>query len=211
MNSTMWKLETLNRDLRIQGSQGAYWMKQGFGVWIMCSVLVLAIGLSWTDERKENVPKWVVSSGIGAWKPTKTIMWKGNPYDAKELADWMTEHIYHGTLLQWLVWAGMLGVIPVSIGGSALVWWARKPEETEKHVRGAEVISQKALQDRLGQQGKGGLIVGGVQLPEELECHHTAICGATGAGKSNALRKVLLQIEKRGGPCIVVDPHGEAT
>jgi DNA helicase HerA-like ATPase len=48
-----------------------------------------------------------------------------------------------------------------------------------------------------------------VRIPRSIECEHFLITGATGAGKSMAIRSLLRQIQARGELAIVVDPECE--
>jgi len=209
MTPAMWKLEGLNRDIRMQASQFAYWAQQGFSIWVVSIVLLVFFGLTNTPERKHNVVVWVRASAWAAVKPTKTVVWQGKPYDARLLAVWMSETIYKGSLWQWLLWAAYVGILPLSIGGSVLLWWARRPEETEKHIRGATILEVCELQRVLTKAGPVGMNVAGVRIPKELEQTHVLICGATGSGKSVTIRQLLRQFAENNEACVVVDPDGE--
>ena len=48
-----------------------------------------------------------------------------------------------------------------------------------------------------------------MRIPRSIECEHFLITGATGAGKSMAIRSLLRQIQARGELAIVVDPECE--
>ena len=49
----------------------------------------------------------------------------------------------------------------------------------------------------------------GSVIPRSLECEHFLITGATGTGKSMAMRSLLRQIQTRGDLAVVVDPECE--
>ena len=92
-------------------------------------------------------------------------------------------------------------------------------EDEERHGRrtkGPELAS--ALQSRLSfKQGgirlrlrsKWGLPVASFRIPRKLESSHILLMGDTGSGKSNAIRQILRQVERRGEAAIVYDPAGE--
>jgi Type IV secretion-system coupling protein DNA-binding domain len=54
-----------------------------------------------------------------------------------------------------------------------------------------------------------GVELAGVSIPRSIECEHFLITGATGSGKSMAIRALVRQIEARGELAIVVDPECE--
>lgn len=51
--------------------------------------------------------------------------------------------------------------------------------------------------------------IGGVPLPESIEGRHFAMVGATGGGKTVAIRSLLRTLKQRGDACLVVDSGGE--
>ena len=56
---------------------------------------------------------------------------------------------------------------------------------------------------------RAGVELAHVRIPRSIECEHFLITGATGAGKSMAIRSLLRQIQARGDLAIVVDPECE--
>lgn len=56
---------------------------------------------------------------------------------------------------------------------------------------------------------KSDLKLGAVPLVKDSETKHMLICGTTGSGKTNALRQLMKQIQKRGDRAIVVDTTGD--
>lgn len=91
-------------------------------------------------------------------------------------------------------------------------------EHEERHGRrtkGPELTSAsqwarsgKADGIRLRLTGKFGLPAS-FRIPRKLESSHILLMGDTGAGKSNAIRQILRQVQKRGESAIVYDPAGE--
>jgi hypothetical protein len=91
-------------------------------------------------------------------------------------------------------------------------------EHEERHGRrtkGPELTSAsqwarsgKADGIRLRLVGKFGLPAS-FRIPKTLESSHILLMGDTGAGKSNAIRQILRQVQERGEAAIVYDPAGE--
>ena len=79
--------------------------------------------------------------------------------------------------------------------------------------RGLRLIPPRRLARELRRTALRGDRVGielaGVRIPRSIECEHFLITGATGSGKSMAIRSLLRQIEARGELAIVVDPECE--
>jgi hypothetical protein len=83
--------------------------------------------------------------------------------------------------------------------------WDRRPDF--EHVRGAMLVPVRTLAGHL--RAASGITLAGVRIPRRLESQHFLITGATGAGKSVAIRSLLRQIERRGQVAAVVDPESE--
>ncbi|MCB1075788.1 MAG: type IV secretion system DNA-binding domain-containing protein [Simkania sp.] len=56
---------------------------------------------------------------------------------------------------------------------------------------------------------KSDMKIGAVPLIKNSETKHMLICGTTGAGKTNALRQLMIQIRRRGDRAIIVDTTGD--
>ena len=139
------------------------------------------------------------------------VVHKGEEYNRVKMLRWLDRVVYQGTLWEWAKWVPKVSFLPVGAGRFCwLLWfWHRSPESG--HVRGAEIVSAKDLQRQLAKEGEGGITIAGVQIPREIECQHISVCGATGTGKSVAIRSLLEQFQQNGEVCIIVDPHGEAS
>ena len=72
------------------------------------------------------------------------------------------------------------------------------PRRLARELRRTELRSERA-----------GVELAQVRIPRSTECEHFLITGATGAGKSMAIRSLLRQIQARGELAIVVDPECE--
>lgn len=207
MNTVSWRIEQLQTRLRMQASQGRFWLQKACGLWLVCACLALLCGLS-SQERKTHLGIWLWSSLV----PLKSVVWRGERYNARELAMWLSRTVYDGTPGEWMTWAVLIGVLPVCVVGLVGWWYVRKPESDGQYIRGAELLPRDVLQARLRRSGgKAGLQLATVTLPREVDRSHFLICGATGSGKSVTIRHLLRQIATSDEPGIVVDPEGELT
>jgi hypothetical protein len=85
-----------------------------------------------------------------------------------------------------------------------------------RRTKGPELISawrsSKEKKDggiRLRLKPKLGLVPSSFSIPRNLESSHILLMGDTGSGKSNAIRQILRQVERRGETAIVYDPAAE--
>jgi hypothetical protein len=132
----------------------------------------------------------------------------------------LREHFFGGKSL------AQLAILPIC--GAALFVLAYlglrqkfgvQTEQEERHGRrtkGPELTSasgwgQSGKEDgiRLRMAGKWGLPGPSFRIPRKLESSHILLMGDTGSGKSNAIRQILRQVQKRGESAIVYDPAGE--
>ena len=208
LSDTEWNLERIHTRLRIQAAQARYWSLQGLGLWL-CSVVAVLLA-TFTQQQARHAVIWVMSSGFGmtGWK---SIRWHGQRYAPRELRDWLNLNIYHGTLSDWLLWAGLVALIPVAVIGLVGWWRISRKEPHEKHIRGAQILSVDELEKRLKKAGAPGVKIGPVAIPEAELCSHFLFTGATGVGKTRAMMQMLEQIARRGDRVALVDPEGELT
>ncbi|MBN8816318.1 MAG: type IV secretion system DNA-binding domain-containing protein [Sphingomonas sp.] len=86
-----------------------------------------------------------------------------------------------------------------------LATWPRKI----KHLRGTRVrMFTGGRGARLRARVTGGVTLAGVPLSREDETMHVAAIGATGSGKSTALRGLMADAIRRGDRHVVADPDG---
>src|SRR5260370_15162943 len=112
---------------------------------------------------------------------------------------------------QWFasysVWGAVRATITLAAVGYLLL---RDPEDRSegKHLRG---LPPRRLARELRRAGlrsdRPGVELARVRIPRSTECEHFLITGATGAGKSMAIRSLLRQIQARGELAIVGDPE----
>jgi hypothetical protein len=94
------------------------------------------------------------------------------------------------------------------LGGAVaarLAAWPRK----EKHLRGTRLRTYTgAWYSGLRARLTGRVRLAGVPLSREDETMHVAVIGATGSGKSTALRALMADALRRGDRQVVADPEG---
>ncbi|MBF6570950.1 MAG: type IV secretion system DNA-binding domain-containing protein [Candidatus Binataceae bacterium] len=117
---------------------------------------------------------------------------------------------------QWFASYSVWGAVPASLAYIALGYFIlHDPEDRPegKHLRGLRLIHRHQLSSQLRRTGlradPPGVELARVRIPRSIECEHFLITGATGAGKSMAIRSLLRQIQARGELAIVVDPECE--
>lgn len=77
-----------------------------------------------------------------------------------------------------------------------------------EYIRGAWLSDAKTFSKSLA-QASHQILLGDVPLPDGAEKLHSIIVASTGAGKSVALRKLLMQLRSLGDRVVVVDNGGE--
>ena len=119
---------------------------------------------------------------------------------------------FGGWFAAYSLWGGVLPTLIVVALGFVLL---RDPEDRPegRHLRGLSLIPSRRLSRQLRRSAtlndRAGVEVARVRIPCSMECEHFLITGATGAGKSMAIRSLLRQIQARGELAIVVDPECE--
>lgn len=79
--------------------------------------------------------------------------------------------------------------------------------DTDKHRRGAVLADTKKL-SRLTKKAGGGVTIGGVPLPFEIENYHIVFAGGTGSGKSVGIVEMLDAVTTREDRIICADSGG---
>ncbi|MEI8321225.1 MAG: type IV secretion system DNA-binding domain-containing protein [Alphaproteobacteria bacterium] len=102
--------------------------------------------------------------------------------------------------------ASFCGGIVLSIGAFMYKGWKKHQKTIE---RGGSLVTPKTLKNLLRKKGKASDIqVDGIPLVKGAETLHMLLSGTTGAGKTNALHKLLPQIRAKGQKAIIVDLNG---
>ncbi len=211
MNNTFWRLERFIIDTRMRASHGVFYGKLAVLWWFVFTVVAFCLAFH-SPEKKREVAPWVIDSVVSATPlkvVVKTIYWNHKPYEPGTVAPWLSKTVFKGTLSEWLLWCAGLGFLGVTLIGT--IGWRRiaRKESNEQHIRGAEILTVKELQRRIGKQK--GIEIAGVVIPEALRTRHFLICGSTGSGKTVSIRQMLRQYAARGENAIVVDVEGELT
>jgi hypothetical protein len=167
---------------------------QYFGRWI----------LAWFFTQK--VPLYFLSLPYRGGRATIGSMYlylNWRFYQQRSFGEWFAAYI---------VWAA----VPASLTLVALAYCLlHDPEDRRegKQLRGLALIPHRQLSRELRRTGlrgdSAGVELANVRIPRSTECEHFLITGATGAGKSMAIRSLLRQIQARGELAIVVDPECE--
>lgn len=96
------------------------------------------------------------------------------------------------------------------LGGAIAARLAVSPRKVT-HLRGTRVgVFTGGRGGRLRARLTGGVTLAGVPLSREDETMHVAAIGATGSGKSTALRALMADAIRRGDRQVVADPDGAA-
>jgi len=88
------------------------------------------------------------------------------------------------------------------------------PEKIKKqmHLRGVQKATAKELCSAVNRQAiknDGGICIGQMHLPRDIETRHFMVLGTTGTGKSYFLMSMIQQMQQRGTRMILVDRKGE--
>lgn len=86
------------------------------------------------------------------------------------------------------------------------------PHGQETVVRGTEVVGAADLQAAMyGDKARPldvDIEIGGVVIPRMMEAQHFLFSGTTGAGKTQAINRVLRAVRERGQRAMIADPAG---
>jgi len=117
---------------------------------------------------------------------------------------------------EWFASYSVWAAVPASLTLAALGYLLlHDPEDRPegKHLRGLSLIRPRQLSRELHRSElrseRAGVELARVRIPRSIECEHFLITGATGSGKSTAIRSLLRQIQARRELAIVVDPECE--
>ena len=141
-------------------------------------------------------------------------------YRSEDLALFLQAQYFDGQSLARLFLTPVLGVfLFLVLTGGAWSWWSSRSKHEDRHGRrtkGPELMSTfrwnrsvKWGGIRLRLEPKFGPLGRSFRIPKKLESSHILLMGDTGSGKSNAIRQILRQVQKRGETAIVYDPAGE--
>jgi type IV secretory pathway TraG/TraD family ATPase VirD4 len=98
-----------------------------------------------------------------------------------------------------------LGVVAAGLGfGTIAMTLLSRRTPREIHKRGTRLASSRRLQ----RVRRAGLTIGGSIISESDETKHFKFIGATGSGKSTAIRELLGGALHRGDRAVIADPDG---
>jgi hypothetical protein len=150
--------------------------------------------------------------------PFLSLPYRGSRYPVDTLYGFLNQHVFKASPGTWFeYYAGwglvtLLGVTGLALLAAAVrcLDWSRsdrdKANRETTHIRGLKLVSPY----RLRRQLRGdGVVIAGVPIPRVREAEHFLIAGATGTGKSVAIRTILRQVARRGETAVVVDPDCE--
>ena len=172
-----------------------------FWRWMLCGIL-LRTPLIHTVVLRCSLP------ANGAW------------YQLGPLADWMNgPQMYYRPFSDWFWhYAIRTALVPIAFSASLLVWRARRLVDAE-HIRGLRLLPPTHHNRQLnggwltqalrGREEKRGIKMGDSVIPEGQECEHLLLTGSPGAGKTTAIRHMLIQIKDRGQSTVILDPETE--
>jgi hypothetical protein len=146
-----------------------------------------------------------------------SLPYRGGRYTIGSVYVFLNRRFYLGLSFgEWFAFYEFWGAVPATMGISSVLYLIlRQPEDraTGKRLRGLRLIPPRQLARQLRRTqlrgDRGGIEFAGVQIPRSMECEHFLITGATGAGKSMAIRSMLRQVQDRGELAVVVDPECE--
>ncbi len=145
-----------------------------------------------------------------------SLPYKGGRATIGSMYAYLNWRLYQGRSFgQWFASCSVWGAVPACLTLVAVYFFLRNPEDQPegKQLRGLMLIPPRQLARELRRTDlrseRPGVEVAQVRIPRSTECEHFLITGATGAGKSMAIRSLLRQIQARGELAIVVDPECE--
>lgn len=164
-----------------------------YHLWFALAVLpgVVAVGIVRGLDRRTA---WPIVLGPSGWLGGSLLgLWLFGTFQADSWALAVTMPAMFGFLL---------GVIAARLATSP---------RSAKHLRGTRLrVSAGGRGGRLRARLTGGVALAGVPLSAEDETMHVAVIGATGSGKSTALRALMADACRRGDRQVVADPEGAA-
>lgn len=114
-----------------------------------------------------------------------------------------------GTAFGEPVFAFVAGVF-LYVGLNYMGWWpSDSGGGSDSHRRGAKIADARMVAKQARKQNPGGIEWGGVPIPRMLENRHFLLVGASGTGKSVAIKTMLDTLRKRGDKAILADAGGE--
>ena len=168
------------------------------------------------DYFGEWIVAWFLTEPLPI--PFATLPYHGQRYPVASLFEFLNRTIFVASPPAWFRYYALWGLLPHAAAAMSMLGWSllsrfelsalrsSRWSSVTNHVRGLRLVSGRRLNRRL--RGTG-IALGGVRVPRARESEHFLIAGATGTGKSVAIRTMLRQIEQRRETAVVVDPDCE--
>lgn len=169
----------------------AWLAAHGYHLWFALAALpgVVAVAVVQGMDRRTG---WPILSGPLGWLGGAMLGYM--LYQSFRADSWPLAVMMPATF-------GFLG----GVVAARIAAWPRKLT----HLRGTKVrVFNGGRGGRLRARLTGGVALGGVPLSREDETMHVAVIGATGSGKSTALRALMADARRRGDRQVVADPEG---
>jgi len=121
------------------------------------------------------------------------------------MAEFRVKHILLTKFIGGSLWAFLSGVFL-----SILFFIYRGKKRHQKHIeRGGAIVDWQKLRALLKSKKQASdLKIDALPLVKNQETLHTLLVGSTGTGKTNALHKLLSQIQGKGQKALIVDLNG---
>jgi type IV conjugative transfer system coupling protein TraD len=109
----------------------------------------------------------------------------------------------------------LLMVAGTMVGIFLLIYllWSRFGKEIKAEKKQAsswKILSTAEISVILNNSNKASHFkIGGMPLVKDMETRHFLVTGSTGSGKTNLIHNLLLQVERKGQPVIIIDQTGE--
>ena len=109
-----------------------------------------------------------------------------------------------------LIWSGIFSSLVFMI--TVLIWskFGKNLKMEKTKEGGNKVLTAKEVKRALHKLGKeSDLKIGSLPLVKDMETRHFLVTGSTGSGKTNLIQGLLLQIEPKKQPAVIIDQTGE--
>jgi hypothetical protein len=208
------------------------WLKLGVFSWVATTLWLVWF---WSGRYFPDFGHQLFAAWFASWALTKlsipflhpTLPYMGRRYPVKVLYLFLNgKHFYQHSFGEWAFHYARYGLLAPALVTLASIILARRKGSDAHHVRGLQLIQSRELAGTIASSAVRGLSrvpfvrhftnrnahtiqVANVAIPPELEPQHFLVTGKTGSGKSNLIRQMLRQIERRGSTAVVLDPDAE--
>ncbi len=208
------------------------WLKLSIFSWLAAT---LGLVWYWTGRYFPDFGHRLFVPWFAAWVLAKlnlplvrpTLPYYGRRYPYQVLYPFLNgKRFYQHSFGEWVIHYCRWGLVGPALATLAAVLLLRRKASDARHIRGLQLVESRDLAGAIESSSAHGLSrvpvvrglvkrnssalrIGGVAIPPELEPQHFLVTGKTGSGKSNFIRRLLRQVEARGGKAVVLDPDAE--